>query len=347
MGSYIQCSKLINTTFETNYLNMSTAYNLDDIGKTSFKKLLDIFHLYIQIGTYFAKNKVDLCYLTINAKGLAWLKELIIVAILKLFRVPLIYHYHNKGVRLNANSFWKKILYKFQFKNSKSILLSSFLENDISQFAAIKDIYICPNGIPGISQVTNNYKDESTCQILFFSNLIESKGVYVLLEACKILKNKNIAFRCVFIGGEGDITEIQLLNKIKEYGLKDIVEFHGKKYGMDKELAFSEADIFTLPTFSECFPLVLIEALQFSLPVISTWEGGIPDLVKDDVNGFLIPKQDSTALAGKLEVLIKNPKLRNEMGKAGKKLYEENFTIEIFEKRMVEIFQDYLKQKIV
>jgi glycosyltransferase involved in cell wall biosynthesis len=327
---------------------MSTAFSLDDIGKASLKKLRGIFHLYVQIITYLAKNKVDLCYLTINAKGLAWLKEMVIVAILKSFHIPLIYHYHNKGVRLNTASFWKKMLYKFQFKNSKSLLLSSLLENDISQFVARKDIYICPNGVPAISQESKKNHDERICQILFFSNLIESKGVYVLLEACKLLKKKNIPFRCVYIGGEGDITVAQLLEKIKEIGLQDDVKYHGKKYGIEKELAFSESDIFVLPTFysSECFPLVLIEAMQYSLPVISTREGGIPDLIKDEINGFLVANQDSKVLAEKLEILIRNPELRTEMGKAGKKLFEENFTLEIFEKRLVEIFQDYLNKNI-
>jgi len=348
IGSYIQGSDLINTTFDTNYINLSTAFNLHDIGKTSWKKVVNILKLYAEIVTFLAKNKVDLCYITINAKGPAWLKELIIVAILKIFHVPLIYHYHNKGVSLNANSFWKKILYKFQFKDSKSILLSDLLVNDLEQFVTKKDIYICANGIPEISHLSKNKKDEQICQILFFSNLIESKGVYVLLESCKILKDKNIPFRCVYIGGEGDISRLDLNEKIGEYGLQSVVEYHGKKYDYDKELAFSESDIFVLSTYypSECLPLVNIEAMQYSLPVISTREGGIPDVVVDEVNGFLIPNQNALALAEKLEILIANPALRNAMGLAGKRIYEEKFTLKIFEHRLVEIIQDCLKEKI-
>jgi glycosyltransferase involved in cell wall biosynthesis len=348
VGSYIKESNLINTNFETNYLNMSTAYSLEDIGKASVQKLGDIFRLYVQIVIYLLKNKVDLCYLTINANGLAWLKELVIVAILKLFRVPIIYHYHNKGVRLNANSFWKKTLYRFQFKDSKSILLSSLLVEDIAQFVRKKDIYICANGIPEVSHLLKNKMDEGICQILFFSNLIETKGVYVLLEACKILKDKNIRFRCVFIGGEGNISGTQLDEKISQYGLQAFVEYQGKKYDKEKELAFLESDIFVLPTYypCECFPLVNIEAMQYALPVISTREGGIPDVVVDGVNGFLIPNQNSIALAEKLEILIGNPALRNTMGLAGRRMYVEKFTLKIFENRMVEILHDCLKEKI-
>ena len=80
--------------------------------------------------------------------------------------------------------------------------------------------------------------------------------------------------------------------------------------------------------------------MQFSLPIISTFEGGIPDVVKDGINGFLVPQRDAQALADKLEVLIVNPLLRKEMGFAGRKLYEEKVTIEIFEKRLLEIFRN-------
>ena len=350
VGSYIKGSFLINSVFETSYLNMSTAYNLNDIGKTSFKKLWDILKLYVQLIKYLIENKVDLCYLTINAKGIAWLKELVIVAILKVFHIPIIYHYHNKGVRLNSNAILKKLLYKFQFKNSKSILLSSLLANDISEYVTKKDIYICPNGIPTIKPIYDLIKHDSDklCQILFFSNLFESKGVYILLEACKILMGKDIAFRCIYIGGEGDISGKQLFEKINQFNLENFVEYQGKKFVTEKELAFSESNIFVLPTFykSECFPLVNLESMQHSLPIITTREGGIPDLVINGVNGYLIPNQNSKALAEKLEILIFNPELRDKMGLAGKMMYEEKFTLEIFEKRMIEILKDCLKEKI-
>jgi glycosyltransferase involved in cell wall biosynthesis len=172
--------------------------------------------------------------------------------------------------------------------------------------------------------------------------LIESKGVYVLLDACVILKKRQIPFRCIFIGGEGDITANQFFEKVSQWNLKDEVEYQGKKYGFDKEDAFGKANIFAFPTYyhNETFGLVNLEAMQHSLPVISTFEGAIPEVVIDGVNGFLVPQQNVEALADKLEILIGNRKLRNEMGLAGKKRYEEKYTLAIFENRICEILMD-------
>ena len=138
------------------------------------------------------------------------------------------------------------------------------------------------------------------------------------------------------------------IEKIKYFNLQSVVEYQGKKYGTEKELAFSDSDVFVFPTFysSETFGLVNLEAMQHSLPIISTKEGGIPDIILEGVNGFLVPKKNSKALADKLEVLIGNPELRNKMGLAGKMMYEEKFTLEIFEKRIIEILHDCLKEKI-
>ena len=79
--------------------------------------------------------------------------------------------------------------------------------------------------------------------------------------------------------------------------------------------------------------------MQHSLPVVSTFEGAIPDVVEDGVTGFLVPQKDPVALAEKLEILIRNPEMRNQMGEAGRAKYEREFTLERFERRMVEILE--------
>lgn len=112
--------------------------------------------------------------------------------------------------------------------------------------------------------------------------------------------------------------------------------YHGSKYGNEKESFFQNADIFIFPTFyhNECFPLVLLEAMQHGLPCIASNEGGIPDIVEDGVTGFVIEKQNVQVLASKIERLFEDSGLRHRMGVAGRKRFKEEFTMEKFEDRL-------------
>lgn len=105
---------------------------------------------------------------------------------------------------------------------------------------------------------------------------------------------------------------------------------------------WKDADLFVFPTFyyNECLPLVILEAMEQWLPVISTNEGGIPDVVFNGQTGYTVEKNDPTALVDSLERLFMNPELGIQMGKAGRKLFEEKFTEEVFEKRMKECLEN-------
>lgn len=95
------------------------------------------------------------------------------------------------------------------------------------------------------------------------------------------------------------------------------------------------------PTFyhNECFPLVLLEAMEHGLPCISTTEGGIPGIVDDGKTGFLVPKHDVATLADKILLLLNDSVLRSNMGKVGREKFEKEFTLEVFEKRMTRILK--------
>jgi len=163
------------------------------------------------------------------------------------------------------------------------------------------------------------------------------KGVTVLLEACSILKIQGVDFKCHFVGDWMDISEKEFNSIIQKKGLQKNIFYYGPKYGVEKKHFFEMADIFILPSLRETFLIVNIEAMQYSLPVISTYEGGIPDVVIDKKTGFLCKRNDAVCLADKIGILINNPALRKQMGTAGRKRYEENFTLDHFEKKLADI----------
>jgi glycosyltransferase involved in cell wall biosynthesis len=168
--------------------------------------------------------------------------------------------------------------------------------------------------------------------------MITEKGVFVLLEACRILKAKRIFFECHFVGAWADVTEQSFQQEIKKANLEKCVFAHGPKYGHEKAQYLKNSDIFVFPSYyhNETFGLVNLEAMQYSLPVIATFEGAIPDVVVDGVTGFLVPQRSADKLAGRIQFLIEQPKLREQMGKEGRKRFEELFSLAKFESNFVE-----------
>ena len=338
VGQFITKSNVINNFFNCRYISLSTSKSIDEIGKGLLNKIIRYFKILWNCLVQFIKFKPDLCYLTLNSKGIAFYKDIPIVILSKIFKVKIIYHFHNKGVMNNHNKFFDNFLYQFVFKNSNVILLAKELYLDISKYVHKNQVSYCANGVPDyiFDSLTKNFNNQ-VVQILFLSNLIESKGVYVLLEACKILRDKKINFYCTFIGNIGDVKEVDFNLKVKDLELTQYVKYVGKKYSEEKSNALKIADIFVLPSFNDCFPLVLLEAMQFFLPIISTNEGGIPNIVEDNQTGYIVPKNDIKAIAEKLEILIKSPRKREKMGIAGNDKYKKEFTMKIFENRLIEI----------
>jgi glycosyltransferase involved in cell wall biosynthesis len=342
VGKIINDSELINKTYKCSYINLLVSRTVDETGKAGLVKVIRFIGVWFKLLIQLIKEKPNVCYLALTTTGAAFYKDVLLVALLRMFRVKRVYHLHNKGVSNYNNSKIHSYFYQFVFNNADVILLSQFLYKDVEKFVPTSQVHICPNGIDETRHKNQEPRIKTKGEIptiLFLSNLIESKGVYVLVEACEILQKRAIEFKCNFIGGEGDVSSTQLNAMIKQKGLSGHVYYLGKKYGDEKNQYFKESDIFVLPTYykNETFGLVNLEAMQYSLPVVSTFEGGIPDVVEDGVTGFLVPQCDAEALADKLEILIKDKALRQKMGEAGRIKYENEFTLEIFENRLVEI----------
>ena len=342
VGGYIKDSRQINDLFNSCYINLGTSESLQEIGKNPVKKILRYIRLILQVNKALFCFKPDVCYLTISTKDAGFYKDALIVFLVRLYRVKRMYHLHNKGVSARQDGVLDNLLYKLVFKNVDVILLSKHLYPDLQKYVPEERVHYCPNGIPLVkseSQMTKGNDSHTNPEILFLSNLIESKGVFVLIDALKVVHERGYNFHCTMMGGEGDVTVSKVKEIIEARGLADHIDVSGNKYGREKEIAFSDSDIFVIPTYYhyECMPLVIIEAMRHSLAVISTFEGAVPDLVEDGVNGFLVPQRNTTALADKLEVLIQDPDLRQKMGAAGRTRYEAQFTLDRFERRMVEI----------
>tara|TARA_R110000744_G_scaffold32935_6_gene76804 strand:+ start:1919 stop:4195 length:2277 start_codon:yes stop_codon:yes gene_type:complete len=342
VGKFIMDSKSINSKFKINYINLGTSIKVDEIGYGSWLKVNRYFKILSNTLKQLYKEKPKLVYITLTASGPGFFKDAIVVFFAQLFGKKVVVHFHNKGVLRRQDKWLDNIFYTQVFKRTEVILLSEYLYQDVERYVLKENVHICPNGIP----ITENpleleKNDKKETQLLFLSNLIEAKGVYILLDACQVLMKVGMKFHCTFIGNTGDISLAEFDKKVDDLGIESCVSYEGPKYGLEKEKAYRESDIFIFPTFysNECFPLVLLEASQFSLPMVSTFEGGIPDIVKNNSTGYLVKKKDSLELAKKIELLIENPELRKTMGANGRENFNKHFTLGRFEEHFGQILE--------
>jgi len=165
-------------------------------------------------------------------------------------------------------------------------------------------------------------KDED-CVIGYVGRLSEEKGVRYLVEAGSIMKGKVKNFRIVMIGDGLQRKELECL--VKQYKLENEIIFMG--FQSDIENWIPALDIFVLPSLTEGTPMAILEAMSLGLPVVATRVGGVPEIVDNGINGFLINPANSTTLAEKLSELLHNPRLRKIMGEAALKMIKKKHNI--------------------
>lgn len=185
-------------------------------------------------------------------------------------------------------------------------------------------------------------KMDKKFNILFLSNMMLEKGVWTLLDSCCLLKNRGYEFVCDFVGKWSDIGDEEFTSYLRKNELEGVAVAHGAKYGNDKETYWAQADLFILPTHNECFPLVLLEAMQHSVACIASCEGGITDIIDEGETGYIVPMKDVAALAEKIAYCMDNRELCREMGRKGRMKFEREFTLRCFEERMCSILKELI-----
>ncbi|MEW6045684.1 MAG: glycosyltransferase family 4 protein [Bacillota bacterium] len=167
------------------------------------------------------------------------------------------------------------------------------------------------------------------------ARLEPQKGVHVLLEALRLLPPRHPEFHCVIMGDGSERARLEA--RVRESGLEQRVFFTGKVVGASRW--FTQCDIVCLPSLDEALPLSIIEAMAAGCAVVATSVGGIPEVVRDGVDGLLVPPGDPEALARALSRLASDPKTRARMQRAARARYEEAFTARRMAARTLEIYR--------
>lgn len=189
----------------------------------------------------------------------------------------------------------------------------------------------------------NYTKVEKPIRIITIGRLIEEKGhKYTIAAFAKLCKKyKNIEYVIV---GSGPLKD-ELINQASQLGIKDKVKFLGRVDDDEILKQYQESHIFVLSSVKASYGseegqgMTNQESQLVELPVISTNIGGIPEGILEDKTGFIVPEKNEDLLAEKLDILVKNPKMRIEMGKAGRKFVEEKYSHKKIINSMIEMYK--------
>ena len=158
-------------------------------------------------------------------------------------------------------------------------------------------------------------------QLLFVGRLAAAKGLPILLEAVAKIEGATLD-----IAGDGPDRHM-LEDKARSLGVSDRVAFLGYQSQQQVRELLKRTDVFALSSFAEGVPVVLMEAMAAGIPVVATRIAGIPELVRDEENGLLIPPGDASATANAIQRLLEDADLRNRLSEFGRKTIECDFNI--------------------
>jgi glycosyltransferase involved in cell wall biosynthesis len=319
------------------HVRMAFSKEMDEIGKLKISKVFHLFEVILKVLYAKVKHRPDVLYYPPTGPNkIPFVRDSIILIALRPFFKKTCLHFHASGISEMypiLPSFFKAIFKKAYFGADLGLKLSYSSPEDPKLLEAKREC-IVPNGVEDHFSLFQSVKPtHSICRILFVGLLCEAKGLLTTLEACSILKQNKIEFHLDCVGKfESKEFEARVKSYIEERQLNTSVKFHGVLVGHQKHEVFFNSDVFCFPSFFEAenFPVVLLEALQFCLPVVTTNWRGIPSLIEEDSTGFLVKIKKPDEVAAKLECLICNEDLRLKMGMNARRAYLKSFTIETF-----------------
>lgn len=234
-----------------------------------------------------------------------------------------IVHFHAFSPETTINGKYQKV-YKYLFGHAdKVIVLSQLWKKYVNDTFHLGDkIQVIYN--PCTTEILpGKYTKQHI--ILYAGTVNKRKGYADMIKAFAKIASQYPDWKIVF-AGNGEIDNGKKL--AKELGIESQTQFLGWINGKDKDKAFKEASIFCLPSYAEGFPMAVLDAWAYGLPVITTPVGGIPDIAKDGENLLLFQPGDCDKLAIQMGRMMKDETLRNHLTEQSTILSQTIFNID-------------------
>ena len=261
------------------------------------------------------------------------IRKSIFFALGKLTRKKIIVHFHSYSPETTVRGkHWK--IYRYLFSNADKVVVLSEMWKEY-----VNDAFHLGNKVVVIYNPCNvailNKQYSKTKQILYAGTLNSRKGYSDMIRAFAKIEKTFHDWKIVF-AGNGEIEAAKAL--ATSLGIEDKTIFSGWVGGEQKDKIFKESSVFCLPSYAEGFPMAVLDAFAYGLPVITTPVGGIPDIAVDGQNMLLFNPGDIDGLSEQMSQLISDSNLRDKLSKASLQLANTTFNINTINRQIGELY---------
>ncbi len=262
--------------------------------------------------------------------------------------VPLVYHVHSptgKDSTRRIQNFVNDRMERWLLRHAAKLIAvsPSLADLMVRQGFAPEQVVYVPNGVPSVTPITRlrPHRTWTLCMAALFR---PRKGIEVLLEALAILRTQGRDVQLLAVGPfETSGYEEEVLSLVSKLGLTDAIEWTGFVSDVPAELR--HADLFVLPSlFGEGLPMVVLEAMAASLPVIASNVEGIPTAIRDGLDGLLVEPNDPEQLAAAIgEIIATDSRYDYQtMCENAREQHANKFSAEAMAQGVAQVYRDVL-----
>jgi glycosyltransferase involved in cell wall biosynthesis len=301
----------------------------------------------IRLKKILGKFKPDIVHLNPSLTNIAIIRDFIFLKTIKKEGRPVLLFIHgwqNKVSNRFDNVLWKQYFKKGFERADAIIVLAEEFKNKLLRLELNpKKIFVSTTMVESVQFRKNNKKFSEPFTILFCGNFIKSKGPYELVNAIPYVLKKYPDSTFYFLGIGKELGKLK--EEVRKLGIQENVTFAGYKTGKEKIEYFHKAHIFILPSYSEGFPTVVLEAMAAGDVIVYTPVGGLKDKLKDFQNGLIIKSQppNPKEIADQILQLLMHPDEMQMMSYINKKDILEKYDVKIVTKTIENIYEMILQ----
>lgn len=301
--------------------------------KNIFLPFITLYQL-IKLRKVIKTYKPDLIHINPSLGPTAIVRDFAFLKIAKRKRIPVLFFIHGWQHALSSkfkeNGYWKNYFKKrFALCDAIVVLAKEFKEELVKLGIPEERIYISSTMVESEEYLPDTKEFYPPFKILFCANMHRKKGPHEVLKAAPLVLEKYPDTKFIFVG-EG--VELENLKKLcSKMELDSNVEFMGYKKGKEKITIFKKSHIFVYPSYTEGFPVVILEAMAAGMPLITTPVGGLADAFEDGKQGLIIKSMlpNPKEVAEKIVTLIENPTLMKKMSENNLREAKEKYDVRI------------------